>query len=143
MKKYFILLIFLYMNISIVSAQTKDETALSSAVEQLRLAMVNADQSVLEKIVDDNLSYGHSSGNIEGKASFIESLTSKKSDFTDITLSDQTILITGDVALVRHKLAGHTNDIGKAPGTVNLGILLVWIKKGNDWKLLGRQAFKI
>lgn len=125
-----------------VLAQTKDETAVAAAVETLRKAMVDGDRASLEKIATAELTYGHSSGKLEDKAAFVEAIASGKSDFVTIDLTEQTITVSGDVAIVRHKLAGTTNDGGK-PGTVNLAILTVWKKQGKEWKLLARQAVKI
>lgn len=125
-----------------VLAQTKDETAVAAAVETLRKAMVDGDRTALEKIAAAELTYGHSSGKLEDKAAFVEAIASGKSDFVTIDLTEQTITVSGDVAIVRHKLAGTTNDGGK-PGTVNLAILTVWKKQGKEWKLLARQAVKL
>lgn len=122
-------------------AQSKNEKAVAEAVETLRTAMVNADTLTLEKIIAEDLSYGHSGGNIESKKEFIESLVSNKSDFVTIDLTAQTIKIVGKTALVRHKLSAQTNNKG-IPATVNLFVLLVWQKQGRDWKLLARQAVK-
>lgn len=125
-----------------VLAQSKDETAVAAAVETLRKAMVDGNRTVLEKIATAELTYGHSSGKLEDKAAFVEAIASGKSDFVTIDLTEQTITVSGDVAIVRHKLAATTNDGGK-PGTVNLAILTVWKKQGKEWKLLARQAVKI
>lgn len=125
-----------------VMAQSKDEAAVAAAVETLRKAMVDGDKASLEKIAAAELSYGHSSGKLEDKAAFVEAIASGKSDFVTIDLTEQTITVSGDVAIVRHKLAATTNDGGK-PGTVNLAILTVWKKQGKEWKLLARQAVKI
>jgi hypothetical protein len=123
------------------NAQTKDETAVAAVVEQLRNAMIDANRSVLENIVADKLSYGHSGGLVENKAEFIEKLVSGKSDFVTIDLKDQVISISDKTAIVRHQLRGVTNDSGK-PGEVNLQILLVFQKIKKQWKLLARQAIK-
>jgi hypothetical protein len=123
-------------------AQTKDEKAVTTQVELLRKAMVDADKGALEKLADEKLSYGHSGGKIEDKAAFVTNIVSGKSDFVSIDLTEQTIVITGNTAIVRHTFTAETNDGGK-PGTVHLKILLVWSKEGNQWKLLARQAVKI
>jgi len=111
-------------------------------VETLRKAMVDGDKSALEKIAATELTYGHSSGKLEDKAAFVEAIASGKSDFVSIDLTEQTITVSGDVAIVRHKLAAETNDGGK-PGSVKLAILTVWKKQGKEWKLLARQAVKL
>jgi len=122
-------------------AQSKDEKAVAAAVETLRKAMVDGDKTALEKIAAEELTYGHSGGKIEDKAAFVQALASGASDFVSIELTEQTIKVVGDVAIVRHKLAADTNDGGK-PGTVKLAILTVWKKQGKEWKLLARQAVK-
>lgn len=126
----------------VMRAQTADQKAVAAAVETLRKAMVDADKTTLEKITADGLSYGHSSGKIEDKVAFVDAIVSGKSDFKTIELADQSITISENVALVRHKLSGETNNDGQ-PGTVNLGVLLVWQKQKGQWKLIGRQAFKL
>jgi ketosteroid isomerase-like protein len=123
-------------------AQSKDEAAVATAVEALRKAMVDPTKETLSKLTAEELSYGHSSGKIQDKAQFIEALTSNASDFVSIELTEQTIKLAGNVALVRHTLSANTNDGGK-PGTVKLHILTVWQKQRGQWKLLARQAVKL
>lgn len=106
------------------NAQSKQETAVANAVEQLRKAMVDADSVMLDNLTMDELSYGHSGGHVDDKKEFIQKITSGKSDFISINLSEQTITLSGKTAVVRHKLNAFTNDNGK-PGEVHLLVLLV------------------
>ena len=103
--------------------------------------MIDADKAALEKLTADDLSYGHSSGRVENKTEFIESLVSGKSDFLSMDLTNQTVKVSGNTAIVRHNLSGNINDGGN-PGTVKLFVMLVWVKQGKQWKLLGRQAVR-
>ncbi|KAI3590864.1 hypothetical protein D9X30_4349 [Cupriavidus sp. U2] len=121
-------------------AQSADQ-AVSAAAEKLRVAMVDPDQATLSGLVADSLSYGHSGGRIDTKASFIGDLLDKKSDFVSINITDQTVHVSGDVAVIRHTLSGETLDNGKQ-GTVLLKVLQVWQKQGGQWKLIARQAVK-
>lgn len=122
-------------------AQSKEEKAVATQVESLRKAMVDADKATLEKLTDAKLSYGHSGGKIEDQSTFVSNIVSGHSDFVTIDLTNQTIVISGNTAIVRHDLVATTNDNGK-PGNVHLHILLVWVKEGGQWKLLARQAVK-
>jgi len=122
-------------------AQSREEKAVAKAVEYMRKAMIDGNKSSLEKLADDKLTYGHSSGLLEDKPTFVEHIVSGRSDFVTINLSGQTITVAGNTAIVRHVLDADTNDSGK-PGTVHLRVMLVFIKEGKDWKLLARQAFK-
>lgn len=122
-------------------AQSADTQPVATAAEKLRVAMIDPDQAALSALVADTLSYGHSGGRLDTKASFIGDLLDKKSDFVSITITDQTVSLSGDVAVVRHTLSGDTLDSGK-PGTVLLKVLQVWQKQGGNWRLLARQAVK-
>jgi ketosteroid isomerase-like protein len=123
--------------------QTKDIKEVEVAVEELRKAMLDADKKVLQKFTAEDLSYGHSSGKIETKTEFINTLTTGVSDFLEIELKQQTIQVNKDVAMVRHELHGKTQDKGKELATIKIGVLLVWIKRNGTWQLYGRQAFKL
>lgn len=141
MKLYLLLIAFCTMS-TISFAQSKDEKAVIASVESLRKAMVDADKATLEKLADTKLSYGHSGGKIENKETFVDNIVSGRSDFVTIELADQTVAITGNTAIVRHNLNATTNDNGK-PAEVHLHVLTVWVKDGNAWKLLARQAVHV
>jgi ketosteroid isomerase-like protein len=141
MKLYLLLLAFCSMS-TISFAQSKEEKAVTASVESLRKAMVDADKATLEKLADTKLSYGHSGGKIENKETFVDNIVSGRSDFVTIELADQTVSVTGNTAIVRHNLNATTNDNGK-PAEVHLHVLTVWVKEGNAWKLLARQAVHV
>jgi Domain of unknown function (DUF4440) len=122
------------------STQTGRESTVSAAVEALRKAMIAADKPTLEKLAAPELSYGHSSGRLENKAEFIEALTSGKSGFSAIELSDQTVNVVDKIALVRHVFNGTRRKEGDK---VKLSILTVWLQQQEQWKLLARQAAKL
>ena len=125
-----------------VFAQSKDEAAVGAAVESLRKALIDPDKASLDALVTDELTYGHSNGNLQDKAAFEEALLNKSSDFVTIDLTNQTIKVVGNTAWVRHILSATTNDGGK-PGTAHLSVLLVWLKQKGQWRLLARQAVKV
>ena len=142
MKQLFCLLLIITAAGNILMAQSKDEKEVAAAVESLRKVMVDPDKATLEKLTSPDLSYGHSSGKVQNQAEFIDALVSGASDFLNIDLSDQTIKVIGNTAIVRHVLNANTSDNGK-PGVAKIAILLVWTKQGKEWKLLARQAVKI
>lgn len=139
MKK--IVLSFVILIAVAAHAQTKQEKAVANAVEQLRKAMVDADSVMLDKLVSPKLSYGHSGGALDDKTVFVQKIVSGKSDFVTLEFAGQTISVSKNTAIVRHKLNAVTNDSGK-PGEVHLSVLLIWQKLHGQWKLLARQAIK-
>lgn len=124
-------------------AQSADERAVATAVEALSKAMIEVDRPRLEALSADGLSYGHSAGRIETKPQFIDYLVSRASAFRSINLSDQTISIVGSDAIVRHMFTGETVNPAGQVTPVRIGVLQVWQKQGNDWRLLARQAYRL
>ena len=80
--------ICLIMALSIIStrslAQDKESAAVGTAVESLRKALIDPEKTTLDALVLDELTYGHSSGVVQDKATFEEALLSKSSDFVTI-----------------------------------------------------------
>ena len=134
-----IILIFLIMP---VKAQSKVETHIADVLEQFRKAMVDADSIMLDKLTSPKLSYGHSGGHVDDKREFVHKIVTGQSNFVKTEVTEQTIYVNKNVAIVRHKFNAVTNDNGK-PGEVHLAVMLVWQKQHGNWKLLARQAIKI
>ena len=129
-----------------VFAQMND--SLNSEVEtitqKLTQALLKPNADELHALSSDQLSYGHSSGKIETQDEFIHTLVSGASVFEEIHVTDQKIDVVDHTAVVRHVLHAKTNDPGKGPASIRLGIMLTWVKaQDNGWKLLARQAFKL
>jgi endonuclease III len=101
-KQRFLMAVLVLLISTTISAQSKQETAVSNAVERLRTAMVSGERAALDAIAAEQLSYGHSSGLIETKAQFVEKIASGQSDFVSIEFKNQTISISKNTAIVRH-----------------------------------------
>lgn len=126
------------------SAQDKDASqAVETATKSLIEAMLKPNEQVLNKLTSDKLSYGHSSGTVETKKQFVQTLISRASVFEEIQTTEQTVAVQGNTAIVRHTLNAKTNDPGKGPANIRLGIMLIWVKSNDGWQLFGRQAFKL
>jgi len=142
MKQIFLALtlVLVLTGLGFAAAPSQGEQAVATAVEFLRQAMLNANKADLEKISHDNLMYAHSGGRVEDKAQFVGNIVTKGTEFKTLLFKDLAIQITDDVAVVRHVSESDLIAKGK-PSTVNLGVMLVFKKVANDWKLLARQAF--
>ncbi|QNF32803.1 nuclear transport factor 2 family protein [Adhaeribacter swui] len=144
MKKGFFLIFTLFVLALNTQAQTqsKDEKEVAAAVAKLRQGMLDGDKNALDQVTSADLTYGHSNGKLEDKATFISVLASGENDFVTMDVTDQTIKILGNTAIVRHNFSAQTNN-GGTPGSTKLGVLLVWQKQQGKWKLVARQAFKL
>lgn len=124
----------------LVQAQSADDQAVAQAVAALTRAMLAADRAGLEAVTHEGLSYGHSAGRIENRAQFIGNIVERNNPFGEINITNQTVQVNGDDAIVRHVFTGHTTGGGRIT-PVNIGILQVWKKQAGAWKLYARQAF--
>jgi hypothetical protein len=143
MKKIGLLTFCMLLTGIMVFSQNKEEQAIATAVKKLNQAMIEGSQIQLDEIAADNLSYGHSNGLVEDKGTFIASIVDGKFGFTAIDLTEQTIAVSNNTAIVRHTFSAATDNKGQEPGTVKLHVMQVWQKDKGKWHLIGRQATKI
>lgn len=144
MRKQIMALLLLWCCALTVHAQTSqsDKDKIENAVAVLYEAMVNKDRAILEKVTSEKLSYGHSSGTIEDKQTYVEAVMSGPFDFVSITPKDLTISISNTTAVVRHIFEAEGINAGE-PVDVRIGAMLIFLKQQDNWKLLARQAYKL
>lgn len=143
MKRQVLLMLLLGMTFSVVQAQTKDKQEVLDRIETWRKAVVGQDVKMLDKLLADELTYGHSNGVMDTKKSFITTIGTKKEVYNELNLDDMNVTIVGNNALVRHKMTGHVTLQDGAISKPNLGVLQVWNKTKKGWQLLARQAYKL
>ena len=142
MKKSLLLVLTLFALVLTAPAQSKDEKEVAAAVATLRQGMLDGNKNVLDQVISADLTYGHSNGNLEDKATFIRVLSTGENDFVTMDVTDQTIKLVGNTAMVRHNFSAKTNN-GGTPGSTKLAVLLIWQKQQGKWKLIARQATKL
>jgi hypothetical protein len=125
-------------------ATSADEEAVAKSVEAFRLAQVAADPKAFDALCAAELSYSHSDGRVEDKATFIANATNGKSKFLSLAYQDPKIRVVGTAAIVRFHWVAESESVadGKKSAT-NLHILMNWQKQGADWKLLSRASTKL
>jgi hypothetical protein len=121
-----------------------DEDAVAKNLEAFRAAQASANAEILASLCAAELSYSHSSGVVEDKATFIANATNGKSRWLSLVYENPTIRVVGPAAIVRFHWLGEQEAVadGKKSST-NLHILMNWQKQGSDWKLLSRSATKL
>jgi hypothetical protein len=134
---------FFVIGISVSAvAQSADEAQVAQAIERLKVVMVKPDSKVLSDLASDDLEYVHSSGTVRDKQGFIDEFMQGKTKLTKVDILDQTIKITGNLAVVRHRMLADANNPGYPP-VIDIIILMVWKKEAGQWKMLARQAAKL
>ena len=112
------------------NAQNKDEVAVLSNARALSNIVFGSKDSVsLERLLSNNLSYGHSGGKIENKKEAVHNITHNQSTYADVTLSPTSLWIEGASAVTRYTMtANETTKEGKV-NALKLHIVLFWVKK--------------
>ncbi len=138
------LVVFGLLGAKAAQAMSADEEAVAKRLEAFRTAQAAADAKALEGLCAPELSYSHSDGHIEDKATFIKNATSGKSKVLSLAYQDPWIRVVGDAAIVRFHWVGESESIpdGKKSAT-NLHILMNWQKQGGTWMLLSRASTKL
>src|SRR5437660_12842243 len=122
-------------------AGSPDEETVAKNVEAFRAAQFAADAKAFDALCAAELSYSHSSGKVEDKATFIANSTNGKSKYLSLEYQDTTIRVVGPAAIVRfHCVAEQQAAADGKKTATNLHILMNWQKQGADWKLLSRAA---
>jgi hypothetical protein len=125
-------------------AGSADEEAVAKGVEAFRAAQIAADTKTFDALCAAELSYSHSDGRVEDKATFIANATNGKSKFLSLAYEDPKIRVVGPAAIVRfHWVAESQAAADGKKSSTNLHILMNWQKQGADWKLLSRASTKL
>lgn len=143
MKKAIYTAVFFLATFSLF-AQSKEEKALAERTYLLSHTVFgNKDSATTEDLFAKKATYGHSSGKIETREEAVSAIVNNKAYYTDTTMRIESIVINGDVAIVRTVFKGKQNNPDGNAAPLNLHIMLVWAKEKGKWRLMGRQAVKL
>ena len=121
-----------------------DEDAVAKNLEAFRAAQAAANAEILASLCAAELSYSHSDGRVEDKATFIANATNGKSKVLSLVYENPSIRVVGPAAIVRfHWVAEQQAAADGKKTATNLHILMNWQKQGADWKLLSRASTKL
>lgn len=150
--KRFLIILMAVMSLLPASSQaaaedSKAHQAVATTMARLHLAMIDRNGSALEELTDAALTYGHSTGAVEDRTTFIANVLAGKSPFSQIELQDPVITVRGDVAWARGVLLAQMKNAAGGTDPISFKILYVFRKqqgwpRRQSWKLLARQAVK-
>jgi ketosteroid isomerase-like protein len=134
----------LFFALTLTMAFSQSEKEVDEAVQKLRTALLAEDAAALEELTTPNLSYGHSGGTIENQEEFVAVFAAKNSDYKTWQVSDQTIEFHGkDLAIVRQNVKAEILSLtNQTTNSLNMGLMMIWVKEKGEWKLLARQSFR-
>ncbi|HTU67044.1 MAG TPA: nuclear transport factor 2 family protein [Steroidobacteraceae bacterium] len=116
--------------------------ALKAAEAARFKAQVDADSKALGQLLDDDLEYVHSNGEVNTKKEFIDSLTSGKRDYVATTFDILGVRVLGDVAIIRGNAKVTVADNGKSRD-LELGYTDIWVWKNEHWQMTAWRSARM
>ena len=121
MKTFFVFCsLFFLLVLTNGCSNDQTENDLKATIIRFYDVLIAPGDDHLSHLVSDSLSYGHSSGKVENKSQFIETLVNGNSNFLSIIITDQQITMMKNVAVVRHNLSASIKDKNKPQSNINL-----------------------
>src|SRR5215472_9668985 len=111
---------------SLRAADDATLTALKTADDARLRATLSGDVSKLSPILSDELRYAHSSGAVDSKASFLESLASGKLKYAQFDYRERNFTMVAPHVAVMTGRANVRVGSTAAPSDMVLGFLAVW-----------------
>ncbi len=134
--------VLLWFTAPLVQAQSKDEQTVLDAEKARFEATTSKNYDAMERLLADDLVYTHSSGVVDGKQAYIESIRSGKANYVAIIPDEQKVRVYGNTAIVNGTCQVKMNNDNK-PTEFKLRYTDVYVKKGKQWQLAAWQSLKI
>jgi len=130
------------MSASSFAADSSDQSEIRKAQKARIDAVVHADRAELETVLADDLTYVHSSGALDTKKSYIDSLLSKRVIYEGIETSDLNFRKHGNTWVLTAKAVLHIKTADRQTA-LPVRITEVYVKHGDHWQLEAYQSTRL
>jgi hypothetical protein len=103
-------------------------------------ATLAADPGKLDAILSNELHYAHSSGKIDTKASYVQSLVSHNTVYETYKFVDRTFVPAGPGIVIEYGHALINSLSGGAKALHDLNFLAVWREENGVWRFMAWQS---
>jgi ketosteroid isomerase-like protein len=112
-------------------------------IERRRFAaMVAQDIAALELLLAEDLTYGHSNGEFQDKAQFLETIREGRLRYEAIGVQGLTVRHYGNVAIVTGQIL-ISGRAGDQPVTLNLRYTDAYVNRDGRWQLVAWQSTRL
>lgn len=113
------------------------EQAVRQAEDRRVKATTANDFAALDAVLADDLTYGHSNGIVDTKASYIESLRSGKTKYESIERGPSVVRVYGNTALVT---GAATVGLRGLATPLSLRYTLAYVLRDGQWRMVAWQS---
>ena len=121
-----------------------EQEVLQAESERVRAAIAR-DTAALDRLLADDLTYAHSTGSVDPKAQFIESIRTGSLQYISMELSEQAVRVYRDTAVLTGRSAVQVKST-RSGGEVQhfeIRFLTVYVKQGGRWQQVAWQSARI
>ncbi len=111
-----------------------------AAVKQFNKAVVKKDTALLNKLLHDSLSYGHSNGWIENKTELKNDLYNGTLTYNTVDQKEISVIMNDKVATVRGDVLFNVDYNEYDSLDFDLHVMQTWVWHEGKWKMLNRQS---
>jgi hypothetical protein len=128
--------------VSLHAAEDKSIAAARVADEERMAATKSGDRARMDAIFSSELYYAHSSGKVDNKASYIESIASKATVYNsfDYKQRDFKLVAPGVVMMTAHVIINVTSNGAKVDNDLN--VIAVFREENGKWRFYAWQSCK-
>jgi ketosteroid isomerase-like protein len=134
--------IFLATLLLAAAAWAGVEEDVKKAEQDWAAGITKNDFALLGKVLADDLHYLHSTGLVDTKAAYIESMRSGKQKYASLKYGNIKVRVYGVAAVVNADAHVEFVTDGK-PGKAHLAFTHVFAKKGAQWQLVSHQSLRL
>jgi ketosteroid isomerase-like protein len=119
------------------------EEAVEAAERGWASGVTKPDLDLLGKVLGDDLTYTHSTGAVDTKASYIDNLRTGKAKYLSVDYEDLKVhMLTKDTAITICRAKVKTNNNGQA-SDARLSFLHVFANRKGHWELVAHQSARL
>ena len=137
MRKYIFIAGLLLVVVNL-HAQSTEQTVLNLSKKKFGW-MIRMQFDSLESVLDDRLMFVHSNGWKETKHEFIQDIKSGKLRYTNIQVSESTVRVYTETAIVTG-IGKFNVELDGKPLEITLSYTEVYVQKNSQWLLASRHA---
>jgi hypothetical protein len=121
---------------------TGTENGVAGLEEQVRMAVIKGDTSVLEQYLADDFVGIGPNGIADGKAHTIQALKDGTVKYSAIDVSEENVRMYGNTGIYNGR--GNVKmTINGQPITADVRVTIVWVKQNGQWKRVSFQATQV
>ena len=106
-------------------------------------ATIAGDRAALERLMGEDITYDHSTGRIDTRASYIDSVISRGLPYRGFASEDQQVRVFGDAGVVSAVVALTQRAADGSESTHKSRCTSFWAKRGGQWQEVLWQATRL